>query len=64
MFYLRSNEGKSLEEIEEEIRRKELLEQQTLTADVGAIPAPEISAYVPPPVVSDTALTQPGSYGG
>ena len=51
MFYLRSNEGKTLEEIEEEIRRKELLEkqaletqrrekliaQQALAADVGAI---------------------------
>ena len=64
MFYLRSNEGKTLEEIEEEIQRKELLEQQALTADVGAIPVPEVPAYVSPPVVSDTALTQPGSYGG
>ena len=52
MFYLRSNEGKTLEEIEEEIQRKELLEQQILTADVGAIPAPEIPAYVPPPAVT------------
>ena len=55
MFYLRSNEGKTLEEIEEEIRRKELLEQQALTADVGAIPAPEIPAYIPPPVVEEFA---------
>jgi hypothetical protein len=55
MFYLRSNEGKTLEEIEEEIRRKELLEQQTLTADVGAIPSPEIPAHVPPPVVEEFA---------
>lgn len=62
MFYLRSNEGKSLEEIEEEIRRKELLEQQALTADIGAITAPEIPAYVP--ITSPSIRTEvPASAG-
>ena len=57
MFYLRSNEGKTLEEIEEEIQRKELLEQQALetqrrekliaqqalAADVGAVAAAPVT---------------------
>ena len=47
--YVRNNaEGMTAEELEEYLK---MIQQQELTADFGAIPPPEIPAYVPPPAV-------------